>query len=197
MPGLRYPVANWRKFCGRECHGKGYRIGIVVNPGNFKKGSISPNKSRTLESWVGEERANESKARMSLNSRAKAPRLRRSNADPVITRRQLASRRFHNDVVLRLGNRLRSSNERVFLLSDYVEKPIPDAITFDGRRLIALEVETEKRWKPSRASTEDRLSRLNSSCGFFDLTKVVFPAVGDSIEETGPALLKHVNLEKD
>jgi len=192
------PVQDKRKFCSRRCYGQGYRIGLVVNPGNFRKGSVSLNKGKTLESWVGEERAKEIKAKMSLNSRAKAPQLRRLNDDPSITARRLVSRRFHDDVVLWLSNRLRSYGARVFVLSEYVkEKRIPDAIIFDGRRLIALEVETEKRWKPSHASTEDRLSRLNSSCGFFDLTKVVFPAAGDSVEEIGPALLKQVELEKD
>jgi len=151
-----------------------------------------------LESWVGEERAREIKARMSLNSRGKAPQLKKLNDDPTITARRLASRHFHDDVVLWLCNRLRKSGARVFVLSEYVkEKRIPDAIVFDGRRLIALEVETEERWKPSHASTEDRLFRLNSSCGFFDQTKVVFPAVGDLVEEIGPELLKQINREKD
>ena len=78
-------------------------------------------------------------------------------------------------------------------MSEYAkEARIPDAIVFDGRNLIALEVETEKRWKPSHASTEDRLTRLNSLCHFFDKTKVVFPAAGDLIDETGPAFLEHV-----
>jgi hypothetical protein len=86
----------------------------------------------------------------------------------------------------------------LFTLSEYVrEKRIPDAIMFDGRRLIALEVETEKRWRSSHASTQDRLSTLNSKCGFFDETKVVFPLVGESIDKSGPGFLDHLGFKKD
>jgi len=156
------------------------------------------NKGRTLESWVGEEKAKEIKSRMSLNSRNKAPQLRKLNDDPAVTARRLISRHFHDEVVLWLTNQLRSFGARVFVLSEYVrELRIPDAIIFDGERLIALEVETEKRWKPSHASSEDRLSRLNSKCGFFDETKVVFPAMGESLEQIGPGFLVHLGIKKD
>lgn len=78
-------------------------------------------------------------------------------------------------------------------MSEYIkEKRIPDAIIFDGRELIALEVETEKRWKPSHASIEDRLSRLNGASRFFDKTRVVFPSGSDPIDETGPGFLKRI-----
>jgi hypothetical protein len=191
-------MANKNRFCSRKCVKEGYRLRTVINSGNFKKGSISLNKGRTLESWVGEERANEIKARMSLNSRNKAPQLRRLNDDPSITVRRLKSRHFHDEVVLWLSNQLRSSGARVFVLSEYVrERRIPDAIIFDGKKLIALEVETEKRWKPSHASSEDRLSRLNSKCGFFDETKVVFPAMGESLDRIGPGFLAHIGIKKD
>ena len=121
----------------------------MVNPGSFKRGNVSPNKGRTLESWVGEERAKAIRARMSLNSRGKAPQLRRLNDDPNITARRLYSRKFHDEVVAWSSERLRSSGVRVFILSEYIkESRIPDAILFNGDKLIALEVETEKRWKP-------------------------------------------------
>jgi hypothetical protein len=154
---------------------------------------VSPNKGRTLESWVGEDRAREIKARMSRNSKAKAPFLRRLNDDPVIAAKRALSRRSHDLVVRWLANKLREKGCRVFTLSEYIkERRIPDAIVFDGKRLIAVEVETEKRWKPSHSSTEDRLNRLNSFCRFFDLTKVVFPSAGDSIDEVGPGFLNHI-----
>lgn len=96
-------------------------------------------------------------------------------------------------VVQWLADRLREKGCRVFTLSEYIrEKRVPDAITFDGKELIALEVETEKRWKPSHASTEERLCRLNSLAHFFDKTRVVFPSAKDSIDETGPAFLARV-----
>ena len=186
------------RFCSKECYGRAYKLGLVVNPGNFKKGSISPNKGRTLESWVGLERAKEIKERMSLNSRNKAPQLRKPNDDPTVMQRRLTSRHFHDEIVLWLSDHLRWSGKRVFVLSEYVrEKRIPDATLFDGDRLIAIEVETEKRWKPSHASTRGRLSRANSLCGFFDETKVVFPALGESPEQVGPGFLAHITSGKD
>ena len=191
------PITSERKFCSRACVREGYKRGLVVNPGNFKPGSVSPNRGRTLESWVGEDRAREIKARMSLNSRSKAPQLRRLNDNPDIIVKRLKSRKFHDDVVNWLVDRLRKAGNRVFILSEYIkEKRTPDAIIFDGRELIALEVETEKRWKPSHESTEERLSRLNSYSGFFDETKVVFPVMGDSLDETGPAFLSHIGSKE-
>jgi hypothetical protein len=174
---------------------RGYQLGLVVNGGLFKPGSVSPNKGRTLESWVGEERAREIKARMSLNSAKKAPQLRKLNDDPKVLQRRKESRKFHDLVVAWLAKELRAEGMRVFVLSEYIKEPrTPDAIVYDGSRLLALEVETEKPWKPSHASTEERLERLNAKCGFFDKTKVVFPAIGDSINDIGPTFLGHIRL---
>lgn len=120
------------------------------------------------------------------------------NEDPTILKRRLHSRRSHDAVVLWLAERLRQHGFRVFTLSEYVkEKRIPDAIFFDGKRLVAVEVETQKRWKPSHASTEDRLARMNALCGFFDETKVVFPVVDDDVNLTGPGFLEQLLAEKD
>jgi hypothetical protein len=171
----------------------GYRAGLVKNSGLFKKGSVSLNKGRTLESWVGEDRAREIKAKMSESSRRKTPFLKKLNDDPGIAARRVISRKSHDLVVQWLADKLREKGCRVFTLSEYIkEKRIPDAIVFDGNRLVAVEVETEKRWKPSHASIEERLSRLNSLCHFFDVTRVVFPSAGDSIEVTGPSFLEHI-----
>lgn len=123
----------------------------------------------------------------------KSPHLRRLNEDPGIVARRIQSRKSHDLVVQWLADKLRQGGCRVFTLSEYIkERRIPDAIVFDGTNMIALEVETEKRWKPSRPSTEDRLSRLNALSSFFDKTKVVFPSPDDSIDKTGPAFLKHI-----
>ncbi len=159
----------------------------------FKPGSVSPNKGRTLESWVGEERARQIKARMSASSRSKAPQLRKLNEDPAMVAKRIESRKSHDAVVQWLARELRSKGLRIFTLSEYIkEKRIPDLILFDGRDLIAIEVETEKRWKPSHLSTEERLGRLNALSGFFDRTKVVFPSSAESLDEVGPTFLKHV-----
>ena len=182
-----------RRFCSKACLKEAYKRGLVRNPSLFAKGHVSLNKGRTLESWVGEERAREIKARMSAGSLAKAPQLRKLNESPGIIAKRVQSRKSHDHVVQWLSSRLRTRGFRVFVLSEYVrEKRIPDAIIFDGKELVALEVETEKRWKPSHSSTEDRLERLNSLCGFFDRTSVVFPAAADDIEITGPGFMKHI-----
>jgi hypothetical protein len=181
------------KFCSKECLKMGYRRGMIKNSGLFAKGSVSLNKGRTLESWVGVERAREIKAKMSVNSKAKAVQLKKLNDDPTIISRRILSRKSHDLVVQWLAVHLREKGHMVFTLSEYIkEKRIPDAIVFDGKELIAVEVETEKRWKPSHASTEDRLSRLNGLCQFFDKTRVVFPSSSDLIEETGPKFLDHL-----
>jgi hypothetical protein len=70
---------------------------------------------------------------------------------------------------------LRATGRRCFILSEYVwEKRIPDAIILDNDRLIALEIEQEKRYKPTKETIIERLSNLNGLCGFFDETLVVF-----------------------
>lgn len=188
---------NKNKFCSRTCVREGYRLGLVQNSGLFKRGAVSLNKGRTLESWVGEERAREIKAKMSANSVKKAPQLRRLNDDHNITAKRIQSRKSHDAVVQWIAGSLRATGYRVFTLSEYIkEKRIPDLILFTGREMIAVEVETEKRWKPSHAATEERLSRLNSLSKFFDKTKVVFPAAGEPLEGMGGEFLRHI-LEKD
>jgi hypothetical protein len=72
------------KFCGRACLREAYRKGFVVNKGLLKRGSQSLKKERILESWVGEERAREIKARMSLNSAKRALHLNRLNKDLAV-----------------------------------------------------------------------------------------------------------------
>ena len=192
-PVCGLPIEGKRKFCSRACLSRGYASGIVKNSGLFKPGAVSLNKGRTLESWGGEQRAREIKAKMSASSASKAPLLRRLNDDPEIAAKRAKSRKSHDLVVQWLADNLRARGLRVFTLSEYIkEKRIPDAILFNGKELIAIEVETEKKWKPSHASMEDRLSRLNALCGFFDNTKVVFPSASDSIDETGPGFLAHI-----
>ena len=191
------PIVGSKKFCDRICLKEGYKRGLVVNSGNFKPGSVSLNKGRTLESWVGPERAAEIRSRMSLNSKKKAAQLKKLNEDKDVLARRLISRKFHDEVVLWIASSLRGSGNRVFILSEYVkEKRIPDAIVFDGKRLIAVEVETEKRWKPSHAATDDRLARLNKLCGFFDDTRVVFPRPGDDVPLIGPDFVSAIMAEE-
>lgn len=83
------PKKTERRFCNRKCLKEGYRRGLVQNPGLFKRGGVSLNKGRTLESWLGEERARDIKAGMSANSAGKAPQLRKLNDDPTIAAKRV------------------------------------------------------------------------------------------------------------
>lgn len=127
---------------------------------------------------------------MSANSARKAPQLRRLNEDPAMVAKRVVSRKSHDAVVQWLADSLRARGHRVFTLSEYIkEKRIPDLILFSGKELVAVEVETEKRWKPNHSSTEDRLRRLNALSRLFDRNKVVFPSISESLDETGPRFL--------
>ena len=57
-------------------------------------------------------------------------------------------------MALWISNRLRFFGARVIVLSEYVrEQRIPDTMIFDGKKLTALEVEREKRWKSCLVGT--------------------------------------------
>jgi len=149
----------------------------------FKKGQESPNKGRTLESWVGEERGRAIRLKMSENSKKKAPHLRMLNQDKSVLERRLISRKFHDAFVEATVTEFRRNGIRCFTLSEYVkEKRIPDAILFNGKELIALEVEQVKRYKPTQSAMLDRLQYMNSLANFFDRTVVIFPDQRDGLE---------------
>ena len=153
----------------------------------------SLNKGRTLESWVGKERAQEIRQRMSENSRRKAPQLRRLNNDSQVLERRKASRRFHEAVVQNLVREFRNLGWRCYTLSEYVkEERTPDAILYDGKEIIALEVEMKKRWKPTEESMTRRLTDLNDSSRFFDRTSVVFPEEGTNIDVQIPSMVGEI-----
>jgi len=172
-----------RKFCDRRCYAEGYHLNLVDNKGMFKKGQESPNKGRTLESWVGEERGRAIRLKMSENSKKKAPHLRMLNQDKSVLERRLISRKFHDAFVEATVTEFRRNGIRCFTLSEYVkEKRIPDAILFNGKELIALEVEQVKRYKPTQSAMLDRLQYMNSLANFFDRTVVIFPDQRDGLE---------------
>lgn len=155
---------------------------MISNAGWFRKGQVSLNRGHTLESWVGPARAKEIKLKMSQHSKGKGEFLRslNLNKDYLIRRRQ--SRHVHEDVVAKLVGALRAKGLKCFILSEYVkEDRTPDAIVFDGHRLIALEVEQEKRYKASHAAIIERLTTLNALSGFFDETFVLFVPAGASV----------------
>lgn len=155
------------------------------------------NKGRTLESWVGEERAAEIRMRMSRSSRRKSSFLRELNTRNEVLLKRKISRWFHEEVVEAVVGQLRSEGWRCYILSEYIkEKRTPDAILFDGREMIAFEVELQKRWKPSEESITSRLSDLNKASAFFDRTAVVFPKEGTAIADTLPAFLASIKGDK-
>lgn len=185
------------KFCNRACYADACKRGLVPNKGFFKKGTPSLNKGRTLESWVGEEQAAEIRARMSRNSKTKGEFLRGLNKRGDILQKRIVSRWFHESVVEALAESLRKEGWRCYILSEYIkEKRTPDAILFEGDELVALEVELQKRWKPSEQSMTLRLSDLNEASGFFDRTAVVFPREGTDVSELVPSLLARIRGDK-
>ncbi len=168
-------MSSHKKFCDRACYREASRAGHVPNAGWFKKGQVSINKGHTLESWVGVERAREIKEKMSLHSKRKGEFLRGLNADKSYLAKRRDSRHFHDDVVLGIARELREKGLRCYVLSEYVkEDRTPDVIVFNGSEITALEVEQEKRYKPSHGAITERLVELNSRSRFFDKTKVVF-----------------------
>jgi hypothetical protein len=182
-----------RKYCDRGCYAEGYRLKLVSNRGLFRKGQESPNKGRTLESWVGEERGRAIRLKMSQNSKKKAAHLKLLNEDKSILERRIISRKFHDAFVEATVTEMRKMGLRCFILSEYVkEKRMPDAILFDGKQLVALEVEQVKRYKPSQSAMIDRLQRINSLPNFFDRTIVIFPnqkdGLGDQVLKLLPSL---------
>ena len=146
-----------------------------------------------MESWVGKERADEIKTRMSVNSKKKAKFLKALNEDECVLERRIISRKFHDAFVDMTVSELRRKGMKCFILSEYVkEKRIPDAIVFDGKQLVALEVEQQKRYKPSQSAMIDRLTRINSLAGFFDETIVIFPNQSEGLTEQVQRLLPQI-----
>ncbi len=157
---------------------------MILNKGWFRKGQPSLNKGRTLESWVGEERAQQIRERMSSHSKKKAEFLRLLNANGEFIKRRAASRKFHDDIVRAIVDQLRADGRRCYILSEYVkEVRTPDAILFDEGKLVALEVEQEKRYKPSHTTLTERLTSLNKLAGFFDETRVFFASPSKPLSE--------------
>ncbi len=186
-------IEDKNKFCNRICYAKAYELNLIHNTGLFKKGQQSPNKGRSLESWVGEVKGKEIRLKMSENSKKKTPHLRRLNQDKAVLERRIISRKFHDAFVKSTVDEMRERGVKCFILSEYVkEKRIPDAILFDGIELVALEVEQEKVYKPSHSTTIDRLTRINSLPNFFDRTIVIFPSQKEGLEGQVQRLLPDV-----
>jgi hypothetical protein len=150
------------KFCSRACYADAYKKGLITNKGFFKRGVPSLNKGRTLESWVGPERGAEIRARMSRSSKKKGEFLGGLNYESDVLRKRKVSRWFHETVVEAIVQQLRNEGWRCYILSEYIkETRTPDAILFDGKEMVALEVELQKKWKPSEDAMVLRLSQLN------------------------------------
>ena len=191
-------ISSRRKFCDRVCYAEAYHRNLIHNRGLFKKGQQSPNKGRSLESWVGEERGRAIRLKMSLNSKRRVPFLLNLNQNKSVLERRIASRKFHDAFIDSTVREIRKRGAKCFTLSEYVkEKRIPDAIIYDGKELIALEVEQQKVWKPTQSAIVDRLTRLNSLAHFFDRTIVIFPNQKEGLEDQVFRLLPRLEIEKN
>jgi len=134
---------------------------------------------------------------MSLSSRKKAPHLRLLNEDKLYLAKRRASRQVHEHVVAELVSALRGMGMKCYVLSEYVkETRTPDAIVFNGKKLVALEVEQEKRYKPTNNAVAERLSDLNALSGFFDFTETVFVPKDVAVQELAKAVARRL-VSKD
>jgi hypothetical protein len=121
---------------------------------------------------------------MSQNSKKKAPFLQQLNQDKSILEKRKVSCRFHEAFVEATVAEMRKKGMRCFILSEYVkEERMPDAILFDGKELVALEVEQQKRYKPTQPAMVSRLEYVNSLANFFDRTIVIFPNQKDGLKD--------------
>jgi hypothetical protein len=143
--------------------------------GRFLKGVPAFNKGKTLEDLYGEERANEIRARLSEHSKKKGDLLRALNKNPEYLTKRVISRKRHEEKVRELLENLRKNNERVFALSQYCkDEKQPDLILFKDGKLIAIELEARKKYKPSEKTIISRYERMHKKHGFFDEVRVIF-----------------------
>lgn len=85
------------------------------------------------------------------------------------------SRRKHEEKVAQIVREMRAEGERVFALSQYEkEAKQPDIIHFKNGKLVAIEVESEKTYKPSKETVERRYRRAHTKNGFFDDVEVIW-----------------------
>lgn len=108
--------------------------------------------------------------------------------DPAMLAKKKATRRYHEDMVMKKELELRAKGYRTFNTSNYTRhKRIPDiiAISPDGK-IVAVEMETIRQYKSSIEALRKRYTALLMTEGFFDDVIVEgfvvpeFPAAQDS-----------------
>lgn len=90
--------------------------------------------------------------------------------NPAMLRKKTITRRYHEEMVLKKELELRSQGYRTFCTSNYARHTrVPDiiAISSDGK-VIAVEMETIRRYKSSIESLRKRYTVLLMKEGFFD-----------------------------
>lgn len=151
--------------------------------GRFTKGNIPNGKGKTLEEFVGEKRAKEIKEKMSKRGKKKRFGLAKLNKDPVALKKRTKSRAIHEDKVIGLGKALRNLSNKVLVTSNWSHEAQPDLILIKDGKVIAIELESQKKWKPSFKTIKRRKEALHSKSQFFDKVKVVMFKENTSIEE--------------
>jgi len=122
---------------------------------------------------------------MSLNSQKKGTFLKNLNLDKEYLEKRRTSRKLHDQLVGRVGELLRTEGERIFIISQYVKDAQPDIIWFKDGKLIAIEIESKKRYKPSEKTIKKRKENLHFKNNFFDKVKTILLE-----RETNPAFIK-------
>lgn len=154
-----------------------------ANKTSFKKGQIPMNKGKPLEEFVGTERARKIRQQMSDSSKGKATFLMGLNKNPQILAKRKSSRLKHENYIMELLYKLRLNGEKVFPLSQYVrDEKQPDLILVKDGKLIAIEVEQDKRYKASRKTIERKYERMHKKNKFFDEVKTIWLVEGRSEE---------------
>ena len=157
-----------------------YKYGQGHHPNSqktqFKKGIIPANKGKPLEEFLGKSKAKQIQRKMSLSKRDYS-HLSILNKDIVFLQKRKCSRRVHEQKVKEILKRLRNDGKRVFPL-DYEKQP--DLILFENGKIIAIEVEAIKRYKPSSETIKKRYESRHKEHGFFDEVKIIW------IDENNP-----------
>jgi len=122
---------------------------------------------------------------MSLNSQKKGTFLKNLNLDKEYLEKRRTSRKLHDQLVGRVGELLRTEGERIFIISQYVKDAQPDIIWFKDGKLIAIEIESKKRYKPSEKTIKKRKENLHFKNNLFDKVKTILLE-----RETNPAFTK-------
>lgn len=161
----------------------------------FKKGEDPFNKGQSLDETFGIEKANVIRNKMSEKaySPERVDHLRNLNNNKEVMSKRAESRRFHDKAVIECGNSLRNDNIRTYITTTYSSDPEPDLVLYYKDKIIAVEFESIRKWKPSMSTIIKKKEANHFKGNFFDLV-IVLPFYEDqNIENIEENLKKELN----